>query len=387
MSDFASGFVTGFANTLNAGIMERQAEARKYFEKQLEIAQTTGVENRRRVKAQVKNNVSLANQLVAMGVPKDLIMTQANMNPEGLADFAANVEKLRLNSATPLTEQTFRDIYELHGSLKNSDEDFSSFFSRMYDPIEQSAKTDPEGFQQDARASIWATMFGTNLMEKSKEKLGETVVYDGLSAADLIQYGDSAQPMTDESSFATTNPEALKGLMGEETIPYNIRATIAEDVAGAFATAVTTLTQAAGEGTEDPEAMREIIKAAGEETLRRMNIDDLTPPERNAAIKAVENQMELALDQYLPAEAVGSPTEAPEGDVATPTAPDTEGAVAPPTEAVKQEAPKTIFGYTGEGKEVRFSFVKMAPDGKAVYKDELTGEEITYPLGQLLYWR
>lgn len=49
-SNAVKGFVQGFAGTLAPIILERKKEARDYFNKQVEYARTTGLQNRQRVK-------------------------------------------------------------------------------------------------------------------------------------------------------------------------------------------------------------------------------------------------------------------------------------------------------------------------------------------------
>lgn len=381
MNDFGTGFLTGLVGTLNEGIDERRASAKKYFEKQLEIAQTSGVENRRRVKGQVRKSVGIANQLIAMGVPKDIIMAQANMNPEGLEDFAVTVEKLRMASPTPLTEQTFRDIYELHGGLKDSNEDFATFFSRMYDPIEEAAKADPEGFQQDARASIWGRMFGIDSMDRAKKKLGETVVYDGLTADQLIQYGDNAQPMTDENNFVTMNPEAIKALEGGAKLPYNTRSTINTDAEAAFSTALTELTQQLGASVEDSNAMLEILPQAAERAYKLLGGDDLQPAERKAALSAIERQMELAKSSL--GEGLNSPVEEGVDEEATPTPETPQSPSDASPRASAEDNPQDVRGSLPNGKEVSFKFLSNNLDGTVTLLDEITNQEIQIPVSEL----
>jgi len=95
MESFGAGFVTGFANSLSEGITKRQEKAQDYFDKQVEFARTRGLENRMGVKRAVEQNLSIARQLEAVGVPKDIIMAQINQNPEGLGDFYTQAEKIR----------------------------------------------------------------------------------------------------------------------------------------------------------------------------------------------------------------------------------------------------------------------------------------------------
>lgn len=195
MGDFAQGFIRGFAGTLQKGIETRKEDARNYFNRQLEIAQTTGVQNRQRVQQQVEASTRVAKQLQQVGVPKDIIMSIAASNPENLGAFSQQVADAQAKGI-PINEQFFRDFVDVSADYKAPDEDFGTFFSRMYEPIASAAQADPEGFKNDQKGSIWAAMLGLHGRERAMDQLAQTEVVDGMSAADLLKYGDNPVPNT-----------------------------------------------------------------------------------------------------------------------------------------------------------------------------------------------
>jgi hypothetical protein len=215
MGGFGEGFATGFFNKLSEGIDTRNEDARKYFNTQVETARTLGLENRRRSSAIIDESVSVAKRLQAMGVPKDIIMAQANMDPAGLGDFYSQVEKLRLEANIPVDENFFRSVYKLSGTFQAPDEDFNTFFSKIYGPIVSAAKEDPDGFKQDPEGSIWAKAFGVGAMDRARDKLATTEVVPGMTAEQAIAQGDTPRPnKVGGESFVTVDPEALKRAAG-----------------------------------------------------------------------------------------------------------------------------------------------------------------------------
>lgn len=215
MGDFGTGFATGFFNKLSTDIDKRSEDARNYFNEQVKMARTVGLENRKRVRATVDESVNIAKRLQDMGVPKDIIMAQADMDPGSLGDFYSQVEKLRLESKVPMDEAAYRAIYKLSGTYKAPNEDFATFFSRMYEPIVSAATSDPKGFKQDPEGSIFATAFGFNAMERADKKLATVEVAPGLTAQQAIEYGDQVTPNRSGGSFVKPDPVVLREVLGE----------------------------------------------------------------------------------------------------------------------------------------------------------------------------
>jgi len=392
MGAFGEGFATGFFNKVSEGMDTRQADARDYFNKQVETARTLGLENKRRSSAMIDESVSVAKRLQAMGVPKDIIMAQANMDPAGLGDFYTQVEKLRLEANVPVDEDFFRSVYKLSGTFQAPDEDFNTFFSKIYGPIVQAAKEDPEGFKQDPEGSIWARAFGGNAMDKARAKLATTEVVPGMTAEEAIAQGDTPRPnKVGGDSFVTVDPDALKvATKSPKTLSPTDMATIQKMFEEQFENVRTELTSIYNTD-ENPEAL-----------------EDLNVASRAAAYKAVEEQFAgnedylsylrsvYRLDEEgLPIgmDAPTAPTEGatePPPEEATTDAPEASAAVEAPPRPVTEPAAETgenpsvpnITTVDGKGNTITLVFVSNNMDGTATYKIQETGKLLTHPVSE-----
>lgn len=326
MGNFAAGFATGFFNKLSSGIDQRNEDARDYFNKQVEVARTVGLENRQRTRAAVDESINIAKRLQEMGVPKDIIMAQANMDPAGLGDFFSQVEKLRLEADVPVDEDFFRSVYKISGTFKAPDEDFSTFFSRLYKPIVTAAKADPEGFKQDKEGSIFAAAFGLNAMTKARRKLAETEVVPGMTAEQAIEMGDRPSYNRSGESIVTVDPTAIKSATGKGVLQPNIMKAIStefETIRSEEATGLASNYDTADE-TQNAELIKAATKAAydriaelytGDDTYlsyirKRFNLDEQGNLIEKAPVEAVEQPVE-APTEVVPTEGSPAPVEAP----------------------------------------------------------------------------
>lgn len=391
MGAFGEGFATGFFNKLSEGIDTRNADARDYFNKQVETARTLGLENRRRSSAMIDESVSVAKRLQAMGVPKDIIMSQAQMDPAGLGDFYAQADKLRLEANVTVDDAFWRDIYDLAGTFQAPDEDFNTFFSKMYGPIIQAAKEDPEGFKQDPKGTIWARLFSGNAMDKARDRLATTEVVPGMTAEQAIAQGDTPRPnKVGGESFVTVDPEALRKAAGKaDSLTPQVMEAIRADFDEIAAQAETELTDQFN--TDDPEQLRPLkqaAKAAAYEKIKELYGGD---EKYLAYIRARYNLDEegLPIGMEQPATA---PTEAltePSPEEATTDAPETDEAVeasprpvTDPSESKPEETssvPEIKF-VDGGGNPVTLVFVSNNLNGTATYKDAASGKLLTYPI-------
>jgi len=409
MGAFGQGFATGFFNKLSEGIDTRNADARDYFNKQVETARTLGLENRRRSSAMIDESVGVAKRLQAMGVPKDIIMAQANMDPAGLGDFYTQVEKLRLEANVPVDEEFFRSIYKLSGTFKAPDEDFNTFFSKIYGPIVQAAQEDPEGFKQDPEGSIWARAFGGGAMDRARDKLATTEVVPGMTAEQAIAQGDTPRPnKVGGDSVVTVEPNALKAATDKpKTLSPTDMSTIQKMFEEQFESVRTELTT-----LEDENGNRKYNTDENPEALENLNIAS-----RAAAYKAIEEQFAgnedylsyirsvyrldeegMPVDMDAPTEPTGGATEPPPEETLTP-APEANDAVEPPprpvtgkvrgpdeelTEEEKKTASfadqystPTTFQTTIDGQGVStWRYVKKQPNGMLVYENTEDGKQV-----------
>ena len=342
MGEFATGFATGFFNKLSTDIDKRSEDARNYFNEQVKMARTVGVERRNRVRATVDESVNIAKRLQDMGVPKDIIMFQANMDPASLGDFYSQAEKLSLESKVPMDEAAYRAVYKLSGTFKAPNEDFNAFFSRMYEPIVSAATNDPEGFKQDPEGSIFAAAFGFNAMERADKRLAKIEVAPGLTAQQAIEYGDKPAPTRSGDSFVKIDPKALKSLVGQDEraltpqVMEGIRSEF-EDILGQSSTSI-----AKDYDTTTTEGGADLKIAASKLAYEKMS--ELYAGEESY-LSYIRNRYNLAEDgtplaakeQEAPVEAVGEAVEA------QPTQTATEVAQTAPAPVTAPVAPLTYY--------------------------------------------
>lgn len=322
MGSFGEGFAQGFFNTLSDNMEVRKTEARDYFNKQVDIARTAGVANRNRVNAAVNESVTIARQLEAMGVPKDIIMAQANMDPASLSILYDQVTKMRSASAVPLDEKAYRSVFELSGDYAAPDEDFATFFSKMFNPIVEATNNDPEGFKSNPKGTIWANAFGFNQMDRARAKLAETEVAPGLTAEQAIAYGDTITPnRPNGNSTVTVNPQAVNKLAGVDTISPGEAAAISKE----FDAMV-------------PEIVRKMNAGNGNTAIASPEMEQAAQQEAFAVLMGAYNNDPKFADYLtkkyqlgMPAESAGEPATAPVDPAATPMAETpSEAPVVPP---------------------------------------------------------
>lgn len=397
MGAFGEGFATGFFNKISEGMDTRQADARDYFNKQVETARTLGLENRRRSSAMIDESVSVAKRLQAMGVPKDIIMAQANMDPAGLGDFYTQVEKLRLEANIPVDEEFFRSVYKLSGTFQAPDEDFNTFFSKIYGPIVQAATEDPEGFKQDPEGSIWARAFaGGNAMDKARRKLATTEVVPGMTAEQAIAQGDTPRPnKVGGDSFVTVDPDALRKAAGKESINPQTMDVIDKKFAEIAGEVETELTSTGEFDIETPEGLKLLDVATKKAAYEKMKQAYAGNEKYLSYIRIRydldEDGMPLGMEDTS-TEPTGGATEPSPEETPTPT-PEVDEAVEasprPVTEPLSEGAqgfkdqystPTTIQLSDSTGSTTTLMYVRKEPNGMVTYKDTNTGEEVTdYP--------
>lgn len=220
-SNAVQGFVQGFAGTLAPIILERKKEARDYFNKQVEYARTTGLQNRQRVKQEADATLGVARQLEAIGVPKEVIMAQVNQDPNGLGSFYQGIDKLNVERASQglpiLTSEEISGLVNVGGNFKAPDEDLATFITRTYEPMSRAVR-DP-AFSTNPENSLWASMMGYSAMDEARAELGNTMVADGMTAEDLINYGDAQPKKIGGQAVVTTNYAGLPADAPEQVKP------------------------------------------------------------------------------------------------------------------------------------------------------------------------
>ena len=377
-----AGFIEGFAGTMAKDINERKTKARDYFEKQVEYARTTGLENRKKVKQTVEENMSIANQLQAVGVPKEVIMAQVNMDPAGLSSFHQQTEKIRASAGRDFTAEEWKAIYKVAEDFKAPDEDISTFINRTYDPISAATKS-PE-FSEDPEGSLISSMMGFNSMDKARSQLKQTMIAEGLSADDLIRYGDTTPQRTGSATTVTTNYAAIPGSGGGLTITEagqirNILDKQGDPALAAFGKTFHEQNGRALSPTDDAttvaEAMTQYLTALGVEGVTRTTVAPLVkgwllekgfvfPDEgEDVPIDGAPEPLEGAVQPQVPTE----PT--------TPTSTPVEEPNAAPIDIEAEPHLRVLTDIVIDGKERFLTFVGDNGDGTSVWIDQ-DGEEI-----------
>lgn len=397
MGDFATGFVTGFANTLADGVNERNTIAREYFQKQYELATTVGLENHRKVESQVDVSVKTAKQLQQMGVPKDIIMAVASQDPMGLSDFYAEVANAQ-KSGVPIDEQFFNDFVSVSGEFKAPDEDFGTFFRKALAPISQTASQDPEAFKRDRKGGIFGALMGADPYGRAQEKLDNTIVIDGLSASELARYGSDYRPTGVEGAptvtFDYSATTKAKGndlsvaettsinkeiddtaksirdqalLNSEEMTPEAARALAVEEVRKRYG--------------HIPKVMDYLDNTMGAPAEEEITVEELPPTGQELEEAGIGTTPAEPAPEAVPTEEPEMPTTvAPVPEVPAPTeeAPTPSGdAPAAPTEPSTPIDPEAEGLYKISVKGLTLMWASNNDDGSVTYTDE-NGEEYVF---------
>jgi len=398
MGGFAQGFAQGFANTMAENITKKKDDAREYFNRQMELARTVGVENRRRAQQATQGYLGIAKQLEAAGVPKEIIMAQVSSNPEGLASFYEGAEKMRAAAAEagkPLTPEIWKSIYTISGEYGDPNEDLATFIQRTYDPL--SSAIQQEDFDIDPKGNFVSMMFGNGLREQADARLGQTEVYDGLTAEQLLQYGDGMATPQRGNAVVTTNYEAIPTRdknNGVDDFTLSERKALSEEVDGLLGVAIDTLNAdpkwAVDEGdNKTPEAAAKIVEQVVSD-FRSGPYSEVVSDELLTTLidKALASKGYPPLTE-LAGEAQNSPVEGGEDVPApTPTPTPSEASVAPSSEPVAPTKGSPFFdpveepnmqAFTvknAEGEGYTLLWQSNNDDGTVTYTTK-DGEEIT----------
>jgi hypothetical protein len=358
---FGAGFVTGFANTLATGILERQKEARDYFNSQVEFARTKGLENRNKTRQVVDANLSVAKQLEAAGVPKELIMAQINQDPYGLDSFFKQAETIRAESGKSLTPDEWKAIFKVAGDFKAPNEDLATFISRTYDPISNAVKD--ENFESDPEGSLISSLLGFGQMDKARAGLKKTQIADGMTADQLIRYGDVQPQRVGGNATVVTDytqiPEKPKKTKSDEfsiSERNAVMTKVEEDV----------LLRADG-----------MVKELGVEGARNALADEY---ERLYGGLVPKEDLVLFIDRVLNRQGFKAPAEPVDTEAApapeTPQSP----SVTPPTassDPIRPDTDPDLLTLTLSGGDVLI-WVKDNGDGTSDYQDAKTGVTKAY---------
>lgn len=212
MNSAGAGFLAGFLGDQADKISTRKEDAREYFNEQLKLAQTRAAELRKANAEKLDTALTTANQLRAIGVPDRTIMAIANQNPADLATYYETIQDAKLRGVSFDAPGAYDAMLQIDSDFNPGNENITSLLKKIYIPLSNNIKADPEGFKFDPKGTIWATMMGYNAMENAMDRLESTEVIGGHSAADILRMDEAALSHPLGDSVVTVNA----GRMGEE---------------------------------------------------------------------------------------------------------------------------------------------------------------------------
>lgn len=184
-------FLTGFLKQTNKNINERKDEAREYFNQRMQQAFESARSYKARNKDKLDSSLQVGKQLMAAGVPQDVVMAIANQNPEDLATFQSTIDEMKVKGVE-FTPESYRGLVNMDKEFNAGSENLTSLLQKIYTPLMGNIKADPQGWDFDPKGTMWATMMGYNAMERANERLASTEVLPGVSAAEVL--GDTGSP-------------------------------------------------------------------------------------------------------------------------------------------------------------------------------------------------
>ncbi len=362
MAGALEGFVTGFSGTLAPVILERKKEARDFFNKQVEYARTTGLQNRNRVREASNANLSIARQLEQLGVPRDVIMAQINMDPQGLGAFYESSQKIAAKTGRNLTAEEWASISKVGGDFKAPDEDLATFISRTYDPIANAVSA--PGFGDDPEGNLIASMMGFSAMDEARAELGRTQIAEGLTAEQLIQYGDVQPQRIGGNAVVTTDFEGLNKIIPEDGMTISESTAVNNAVVEAVKTAGLMLEQ----GSDATAALDNTVT----------QLQNIYPTVPRQTLETLAGQEFISRGYTLGGSE--TPAEGEEGVVPTEGSPEIEG---PPTAfsgpLTVEEVAWTEAVFDQKGKPV-VSITQRGTESVVTFQD---GTVVSYPTEQL----
>jgi hypothetical protein len=208
----AASFLTGFLKTTGGNIRERKDEAKDYFDKRMEQAHQAALEYKGRNKSKLDASLQVGKQLMAAGVPQDVVMAIANQNPDDMSTFFDTVQEMKVKGVQ-FTPQSYRDLAGLDAEFNAGGENLTGLLTKIYTPLVNNVNADPQGWDFDPKGTMWATMMGHNAMERAHERLSTTEVLPGVSAAEVL--ADDGNPNYNPLNGPT--PVINAEMIGNET--------------------------------------------------------------------------------------------------------------------------------------------------------------------------
>jgi hypothetical protein len=358
----ATSFLTGFLKTTGGNIRERKDEAKDYFDKRMEQAHQAALEYKGRNKSKLDSSLQVGKQLMATGVPQDVVMAIANQNPDDLSTFFDTVQELKVKGV-PFTPQAYRDLAGLDAEFNAGGENLTGLLTKIYTPLVNNVKADPQGWDFDPKGTMWATMMGHNAMERAHERLSTTEVLPGVSAAEVL--ADDGNPNFNPLNGPT--PVINAEMIGNETRAAR------ERLEGTDVPSITERTHIITQFNDMVGIEKNRIAQANPDALTDPTTDEQA--RKVAAARVLQSYPEASgipeISRWLtgaaPPETGGETVDAPEGPTAPATAP-----VAPQATPVAPTAAKPPSELPDGS-----TLAKEFPDGTVGYVTP-TGEKKRY---------
>jgi hypothetical protein len=391
MAGFTDGFLTGFMTDQADQIGKRKSEADEYFQQQMELAHKKASSYNDQYGKKLDSATTVANQMIAIGVPKRTVMAIANQNPDDLQTFYDTVQEMQAKGVDMSNSEVYEGLIQIDGEFNPGNENVTSLLKRIYTPLTANAAADPEGWDFDPKGSIWSTMLGYNAMDRARNKLGQTEVLPGVSAQQVLsQSEDGALPHPLGSNAVTLNAPSMGDLTrdaaernrGSKEVSVGERSTMLSNYEKQVEKELLSDTLS---GIEGPEKEAEARRRAAAVTLE-------TFPEA-AGIPEITKYLGDTSTEDAPGAPAAAPTAAaePAATQVPPQAPvASEGSVEAPeslpdgSKFVKSFPDGTLGYITSTGKKVKYTkaYVDMIMKGqKAMEGGAAAVPDWTRPLG------
>ena len=173
-------FAEGFMETAAANIKTKKAEAREYETEQEDLAKRNLLKISER-NATVNKVMGLSTMLMDNGVSKEQIQAAVASGPNAIGELATKVqEAVAAQGGKPLTSSDVDSIIRMPKDFAPVDMELDEYVKRSYGLYSPSA-----GVSEPEEVGFWDKVTGDAAMKRTKGKLDSSVMYEGMTAADI----------------------------------------------------------------------------------------------------------------------------------------------------------------------------------------------------------
>lgn len=192
-------FAEGFMETAATNIKEKKREAREYETEQEDLAKRNLLKISER-NATVNKVLGLSTMLKDNGVSNEQIQAAIASGPNAIAELATKVqEAVAAQGGKPLTSSDVDSIIRMPKDFSPVDMDLDEYVKRSYGLYSPSA-----GVSEPEEVGFWDKLTGDAAMKRAKGKLDSSVMYEGMTAADINELAASSDYQAIiPSTFAT----------------------------------------------------------------------------------------------------------------------------------------------------------------------------------------